>query len=153
MAEHNVGCILVLAQHQDQNWNSCASHIVGLISERDYLMKIALQGKRSDATTVDEIMTPASRIKTVSPQQNVIDAMMLMTEHNIRHLPVVTSEGEVKGLISIRDVVSSVLKDAKASQPHPSTGSLFYSCYIFLLHRARAHCIPAVSGLSCQLLP
>merc|ERR1711945_81156 len=66
-----------------------AGDIVGIVSERDYLTKVALVGRKSDTTRVAEIMTPSSKIKTVSPHHNVVDAMVLMTSHNIRHLPVV----------------------------------------------------------------
>ena len=55
------------------------------------------------------------QIKTVGPAQNTVDAMSLMTDHNIRHLPVIES-GNFMGMLSIRDVVERVVKDAKVSR-------------------------------------
>jgi len=118
MAENKVGCLLVVNHPNGQAWDQDAGDIVGIVSERDYLTKVALVGRKSDTTRVAEIMTPSSKIKTVSPHHNVVDAMVLMTSHNIRHLPVI-DKGNYMGMVSIRDVVETVVKNAKASAtPH-----------------------------------
>jgi IMP dehydrogenase len=82
--------------------------IAGIFSERDYTRKIVLKGRSSDTTKVEEIMTP--NVIVVSPRTKTRECMQLMTEKNIRHLPVV-DEGRVVGMVSIRDIVSDIIAD------------------------------------------
>ena len=96
LAEKNVGALLVLQEGE----------LVGIISERDYARKVALRGKASIETPVKEIMT--EKVVTVSPQTTVEEAMALMTDKRIRHLPVV-EEGKLVGVISIGDLVKSII--------------------------------------------
>ena len=93
MAEKSIGALLVIDSGQ----------LVGMISERDYARKVILKGRSSSATFVREIMTGSP--KTIRDDATVDDAMRMMTESRIRHLPVIDSEGRVAGLISIGDVV------------------------------------------------
>lgn len=96
LAEKNVGALLVLQEGE----------LVGIISERDYARKVALRGKASVKTPVKEIMT--ENVVTVSPQTTVEEAMALMTDKRIRHLPVV-EEDKLVGVISIGDLVKSII--------------------------------------------
>lgn len=57
----------------------------------DYLTKVVVLGKSSSELPVSDIMTPQSKLMTVSPQQSVVDVMTLMTDNNFRHVPVVRS--------------------------------------------------------------
>jgi len=98
MADKNVGSMLVL---DDGN-------LVGILSERDYARKVILDDKASKETLVAEIMT--TNLITVEPSCTVTDAMELMTEQRVRHLPVL-EDGELVGLISIGDVVKAVMAD------------------------------------------
>ncbi len=98
LARKNIGALLVL---QD-------GEIVGIVSERDYARKVALHGKASMKTPVREIMT--EEVVTVDPQLAVKEALSLMTEKHIRHLPVIES-GNIVGLISIGDLVKSIIAD------------------------------------------
>jgi IMP dehydrogenase len=82
--------------------------IAGIFSERDYTRKIVLKGRSSDTTKVEEIMT--RNVIVVSPRSKTRECMQLMTEKNIRHLPVV-DEGRVVGMVSIRDIVSDIIAD------------------------------------------
>jgi CBS domain-containing protein len=86
--------------------------LVGIISERDYARKIILKGKFSKNTLVREIM--ATEIVCVSPNETAEGCMALMTDRLIRHMPVL--DGRLVGLISIGDVVKSVISSQEASQ-------------------------------------
>ncbi len=97
MAEKNVGSLLVLENSQ----------IAGIFSERDYARKVILQGKSSKNTPVSEIMT--ARVVCVYLDQTVEECMELMTENRIRHLPVLSRDEELQGMISIGDVVKAII--------------------------------------------
>jgi CBS domain-containing protein len=96
MADKDVGALLVVENEK----------LVGIISERDYARKIILVGKTSRDTLVREIMS--SKLFTIHPEQTVEEAMELMTNHHVRHLPVVI-ENKVLGVISIGDVVKNII--------------------------------------------
>ena len=96
MADKNIGAVIVT--HDDD--------LVGIISERDYARKIILMSRSSKETRVSEIMTPDPTC--VSPTDSVSSCMQLMTDKRFRHLPVV-DDGDLVGLISIGDVVRTVI--------------------------------------------
>ena len=82
--------------------------LVGIISERDYARKVILENRSSKGTFVKEIMT--DRVFHIQPNQKVEECMALMTEHHIRHLPVITN-GKLSGMISVGDVVKFIISD------------------------------------------
>ena len=86
--------------------------LVGVFSERDYTRKIALQGRNSKETRVEEIMT--RNVITVSPSTRTRSCMALMSDNNIRHLPVVDG-ATVLGMISIRDILDDIIADHEAT--------------------------------------
>jgi CBS domain-containing protein len=92
MVEHNVGSLLVT---EDGN-------VVGIVTERDYLRRVTLQGRTDRDTAVGDIIS--SPLITVQPEMTVDECMALMTQRRIRHLPVVDG-GEIVGIVSIGDVV------------------------------------------------
>jgi CBS domain-containing protein len=94
MVEANVGAILVTGD----NPNS----IEGIFTERDYLRRIAVEGRTSRETLVREVMT--SPVLFVGPETTVEEAMALMTDRRIRHAPVVEDDRLV-GMVSIGDLV------------------------------------------------
>ncbi|UCG23795.1 MAG: CBS domain-containing protein [Chloroflexota bacterium] len=98
LAEKNIGALLVL---QD-------GELAGIVSERDYARKVILHGKASMETPVKEIMT--EEVHTVDPQKTVKEALSLMTDKHIRHLPVIEGE-KIVGLVSIGDLVKSIIAD------------------------------------------
>jgi CBS domain-containing protein len=105
MAEKNIGSLLVMSGDQ----------LVGVVTERDYTRKIALQGKTSKATRVSEILS--SKIISVTPDDTVEECMRLMTENRVRHLPVLDND-KVTGLVSIGDLVNWTIsaQDAAIAQ-------------------------------------
>jgi IMP dehydrogenase len=100
MADKGIGALLVME----------GAKLVGIISERDYARKVILQGRSSRTTAVQEIMT--TRVAYAEPEQNIEECMALMTEIRIRHLPVIEA-GEVRGVISIGDLVKSIIAEQK----------------------------------------
>jgi CBS domain-containing protein len=98
MAEKNIGALLVLEENQ----------LVGMFSERDYARKVVLQGKSSIDTLVQDIMT--TKVICIKVSQTFTECMQTMTDHHIRHLPVM-NEQNVIGLISIGDVVKEILEE------------------------------------------
>ncbi len=96
MSDKDIGAVLVVDGEQ----------IVGILSERDYARKVVLLGKTSRETRVDEIMS--SKVFTIHPDQTVEEAMELMTNKHIRHLPVVEGR-DLLGMISIGDVVKAII--------------------------------------------
>ncbi|MFK5914214.1 MAG: CBS domain-containing protein [Woeseiaceae bacterium] len=84
--------------------------LVGILSERDYTRKIILEGKTSKETKVKEIMT--AKVLHASPTQKIVECMKVMTEHHIRHLPVLTN-GKLTGMLSIGDVLEYIISDQK----------------------------------------
>jgi CBS domain-containing protein len=98
LSDHGVGAMLVMK----------GDKLVGILSERDYTRKVALQGKNSRETPISEIMT--ADVITVSPGTRTRECMTLMSQHKIRHLPVV-DHGTVIGMISIRDIMDDIIAD------------------------------------------
>jgi CBS domain-containing protein len=96
MADKNVGALLV----------TCGDQLVGIISERDYTRNVILKGRSSKDTTVQEIIS--GRAVTVSPDHTVDECLRLMTQHRIRHLPVLAGH-QILGVISIGDLVNSII--------------------------------------------
>lgn len=96
MADKNVGALLVTRGEQ----------LVGIISERDYTRNVVLKGRSSKDTTVQEIIS--GRAITVSPDHTVEECLRLMTQHRIRHLPVLAGN-RILGVISIGDLVNSII--------------------------------------------
>jgi CBS domain-containing protein len=92
MVEANVGSLLVTDR----------GDIVGIVTERDYLRRVTLEGRTDKETPVAEIMS--SPLIVVTPETSVDECMALMTDRRIRHLPVV-EDGEVVGVVSIGDLV------------------------------------------------
>ncbi len=102
MAEKNIGSLLVMS----------GDKLAGVFTERDYTRNVALQGKSSKDTRVREIIS--SQIVSVTPNHSIEDCMKLMTEHRVRHLPVLEGE-KVVGLVSIGDLVNWIISAQNAT--------------------------------------
>lgn len=96
MADRNVGALIVLE----------GSRMVGVISERNYARRVILKHKLSTETAVREIMNVDA--VTVTQNTNLEKCMELITEHRVRHLPVVEKD-HVVGIISIGDIIKGII--------------------------------------------
>ena len=105
MSEKQIGCLVVLIGGQ----------LAGIVSERDYARKVILKGRSSQETRVRDIMsTPAL---FVTPEKTVADAMRIMTNRRVRHLPVLEGD-KVVGMLSIGDLVNWVIDSQQQTIKH-----------------------------------
>ena len=86
-------------------------NISGVVSERDYVCKIALLSKTSKETPIKEISTKSANLIVASPSETVSDCMAKMLLKDIRHLPLLDEDGSVVGIVSIKDLVKAELKE------------------------------------------
>lgn len=100
MAEKGVGALLIIGD----------AGPIGLFSERDYARNVILKGRTSRDTPVRDVMS--SHVLVVTPDQPVEEAMALMTERRVRHLPVI-DDGQVLGMVSIGDLIKSIISEQK----------------------------------------
>jgi CBS domain-containing protein len=105
MSDKDLGAIVVTK----------GENLVGILSERDYARKVMLRGKSSLDTPVKEIMT--SGVYYVDPETTTQECLALMTKNRIRHLPVIR-DGKLIGVVSIGDVVKSVISQQKIAIDH-----------------------------------
>lgn len=96
MADQNIGSVMVLEE----------GHYKGIVTERDYSRKVVLKGKSSTDTLVTEIMS--SDLPRVTANDSIDYCMQLMSDKNIRYLPVF-DENQVTGILSINDVVKETI--------------------------------------------
>ena len=99
MAKHDIGAVMAMQ----------GTRLAGIFSERDYARKVILLGKSSKETLVREIMT--EKVLYALPEQTTDQAMALMTEKRIRHLPVLDGNQNVIGMVSIGDLVKETISE------------------------------------------
>lgn len=105
MAEKRIGAVLVMDEGK----------LAGILSERDYARKVVLLGRTSATTPVAEIMS--HQVVCGRLGDAVDQAMRVMTEKRIRHLPIVEHK-EVVGIVSIGDLVKAVIEDQQQELQH-----------------------------------
>ena len=96
LAEYKIGALVVLD----------GDKLVGIFSERDYAREIVLKGKSSKTTAISDVMS--TNVLTVKPSDTVEQAMSIMSEKHIRHLPVLDGN-KVVGMLSIGDLVKETI--------------------------------------------
>ena len=96
MADHNIGALLVMRSDQ----------LIGVMTEREYARNVALKGRSSAEMRIAELVTTVP--VTVTPAHTIADCMRLMTEHRVRHLPVLHNN-RVTGIVSIGDLVNWII--------------------------------------------
>ncbi|MBN1950995.1 MAG: CBS domain-containing protein [Bacteroidales bacterium] len=100
MAGQNIGALLVMKDEK----------VVGVFSERDYARKIILRGKSSKDSAVGELLS--ERIFYVKPTTTTTECMQIMTDHRVRHLPVL-DDVKLVGIVSIGDIVNKTIQGQK----------------------------------------
>jgi CBS domain-containing protein len=105
MAEKNIGSVIITENGE----------YAGLLTERDYARKVILEGRSSDHTTVSEIMSTG--LPRILPDNSIETCMHIMSENNIRYLPVF-SHDHLCGIISINDVVTETILFHEATIEH-----------------------------------
>ena len=101
MSEKNIGSVVVTENDK----------YIGLATERDYARKIILMGKHSDETVVSEIMS--NDFPKITPESSIDTCMVVMSENNIRYLPVFDAADELCGIVSINDVIYETIHSQK----------------------------------------
>lgn len=105
IAHHNVGALLIV----DDEGGLC-----GLVSERDLVRALALDGHAALVLKASELMT--RELVSVRPMASAEAARRLMVKHGIRHLPVTTEAGELLGVLSQRDLLATTGRRANPSR-------------------------------------
>lgn len=101
MADEQIGAVLVMEK----------SKIIGIYTERDYVQKGEVEGRRAETTMIRDVMTAG--MYTVTMETSVEQCMALMEAHHIRHLPVVEND-QLVGMVSIRDVMTAALENRES---------------------------------------
>lgn len=102
MAIRRIGALLVMDDEK----------LKGIVSERDYAREVILKGRSSRDTPVADIMT--RDLVTITPENRIEESLALMTEHRVRHLPVLEMD-RVAGVVSIGDLVKEVIKEQQST--------------------------------------
>lgn len=105
MAEKGIGALVVLE----------GERLAGIVSERDYVRKVAVQERSPANLKVNDIMT--SKVITVTSTEDSRHCMELMTSNRLRHLPVV-DDGQLVGLLSIGDLVKDIISEQESLIQH-----------------------------------
>lgn len=101
-AAYDIGCLVTTSE---------SGAISGVISERDYISKIALLGRKSKDTLIKEISTKSANLLTATPHDSVDDCVEKMLSKDIRHLPLVDDDGHVIGMLSVKDLVKTMVQE------------------------------------------
>lgn len=119
MTKGNVGSLLVFDPTKVSVDATQASEeaVCGIITERDYLTKMVIQGRSSLSTKVAEVMTPGKKLLTAEPEDTVVEVMSAMSDNNVRHMPVV-DQGNMVGMVSMRDMVNVMVKEHREEMAH-----------------------------------
>ncbi|WP_270939192.1 CBS domain-containing protein [Falsiroseomonas oryzae] len=101
LAQHRIGAVLVRDAAQD---------VLGIVSERDIVRCIAAHGVQAVALPAARLMTRV--LHTVGPETKVTEALEMMTDRRVRHLPVLDQDGNLAGMVSIGDLVKARIDEA-----------------------------------------
>jgi CBS domain-containing protein len=98
MAQKGISAVLILS----------GGIPVGIVSAKDYARRVVVEGRSSSSVRVREIMS--SPVITINPDEDAASGVAIMTQHHIRHLPVI-DEGKLAGVVSMGDLASAIISD------------------------------------------
>jgi CBS domain-containing protein len=101
LSNHRIGAVLV---------RDAAGDVLGIVSERDIVRCLAVQGAEAVSQTAATLMTRV--LHTVTPRSRVTEALEMMTDRRVRHLPVLQEDGALAGMVSIGDLVKARIEEA-----------------------------------------
>jgi CBS domain-containing protein len=99
MVRNRVGAVVVVEQ----------GYVKGIFTERDIMIRVVQAKRNPETTLVSEVMTTA--VETISSEISVMEALSLMVEQHIRHLPITQSDGKILGMLSIRNLLHRRVED------------------------------------------
>lgn len=107
MNQHHIGALIVI---------KIDGTIEGIVTERDVMKKLASTDELVGHVEVREIMTPYDKLIYTDGEESVAGIMKLLTEKKVRHIPIVSKEGNLEGILSMRDVIRILLKDSQENE-------------------------------------
>jgi CBS domain-containing protein len=113
--------------------------VIGMITDRDICMATAMRKSNASGISVEEVMT--GQVYAVNPEDNIDQALQVMQEHQIRRLPVINPEGELKGILSMNDIVLHAKPPSDGAE-----GSLDYGDVVKTYQAICQHPVPAASA-------
>ncbi|HLN99997.1 MAG TPA: CBS domain-containing protein [Pyrinomonadaceae bacterium] len=105
MWEHDCGVLPIIKDGR---------RVVGIITDRDICMATAVRDKNPSSISVEEVMN--ATVYAAAPEEDLEQALKTMREHKVRRLPVLNSEGELEGILSMNDIVLKV-KETNGKRP------------------------------------
>lgn len=118
--------------------------VIGMITDRDICMAMAMRDTKPSGISVEEVMT--GQVYAVKPEDNIDQALQTMQEHKIRRLPVISSEGELEGILSMNDVVLNA-RDSKGA----AKGSINYGEVVKTYQAICQHPVPAAASATASM--
>jgi CBS-domain-containing membrane protein len=118
--------------------------VIGMITDRDICMAAAMKDRNPSGISVEEVMT--GQVYAVNPEDNIDQALQAMQEHKIRRLPVVSSEGELEGILSMNDVVLRA-----RSLDGEATDSIDYGDVVKTYQAICRHPVPAAASATASM--
>jgi CBS domain-containing protein len=107
MRDSDVGSVPVID-------DTSSKHLVGIITDRDIVVKVLADGRGRDGMTIDRIMTRDPG--TCSPADDIQNAMDRMSQHRVRRIPVVDEQGRLQGIIAQADLLTRVDRPQKTEK-------------------------------------
>lgn len=118
--------------------------VVGLITDRDICMAAAIKERNPSAISVEEVMT--GKVYSTTPDDDIHQALVTMREHKVRRLPVVDSEGDLKGILSMNDIVLR----AKESDGKKKTPPIVYADVVNTYKAICEHPLPMATAATAK---
>jgi CBS domain-containing protein len=108
--------------------------VVGLITDRDICMAMAMRDSNPAAVSAEEVLT--GDIYSVAPEDEIHKALQVMQEHQVRRLPVISPEGELEGMLSMNDVILKAQRKANGKAPEIRYADVVDTYKAICAHRA-----------------